>query len=604
MRKWKLIRDFKNAWFLLRICFKTAPLYTFWYMCDKIRNEIGIFVEHALAVYIVLSAVEFGRPFRGVAIFLLALFAFEILHMGLDAFRSFKLQPKAMPRIQQALKMKLFEKAREIDLESYDNPSFYNDYIMAINESDNQLDKILQTMENFVSSVTRILLYGGFFIAMDPISFIFVAVSFVLVVVVHNLIKKLNFKRDLEVVPIVRKAEYVQRVFYLPDYAKEIRLNPQIAEHFQQDHQKIYEEIIKTEKKYVKKFFILHWLKDYMFNVFVMNILYMSYLIYSALVLGRISIASVAVFYGAAWTFKNGVERISRTLVDIVDISRYVERIHVFLNKKPTIVSTENRSISHSQPAEIIFKNVSFRYSENAPYALYNINMTIKAGQKTAIVGYNGAGKSTLVKLIMRLYDPTEGEILFNGINIKEYNVDEYRRAIGVIFQDYKLFAASITENVLLDIEENGEINRGSTSLKKAGFAERLTEFEQGLNQQLTSEFVDDGVNLSGGEAQKVAIARAFYKDAPLIILDEPSSALDPIAEYHFNQTVIEAESDKTMVFISHRLSTTRISDAIIMMENGQIEEQGTHDSLLSSKGKYAQMWAAQTSRYSNISNE
>ena len=432
------------------------------------------------------------------------------------------------------------------------------------------------------------------------ISFIFVAVSFVLVLTMENIINKLNFKRNLEIVPIVRKAEYVQRVFYLPDYAKEIRLNPQASDFFQQDHQKIYEEIINIEKKYARKLFILHWLKSNLFNEFIMNILYMGYLVYSALVLGRISIASVAVFYGAAWGFKSGMERVSRTLVDIVDISRYVERIHVFLNKKPTIVSVENRAVNQSQPAEIVFKNVSFRYSENTSYALFNINMTIKAGQKTAIVGYNGAGKSTLVKLIMRLYDPTEGEILFNGINIKEYNVDEYRRAIGVIFQDYKIFAASITENVLLDLEENGVLNRVSTSLEKAGFAERLKEFEQGLNQSLTTEFVDDGVNLSGGEAQKVAIARAFYKDAPLIILDEPSSALDPIAEYHFNQTVIEAESDKTMIFISHRLSTTRISDAIFMMENGQIEEQGTHDSLLKSKGKYAQMWMAQTSRYSN----
>ena len=185
--------------------------------------------------------------------------------------------------------------------------------------------------------------------------------------------------------------------------------------------------------------------------------------------------------------------------------------------------------------------------------------------------------------------------MLLNGINIKSYNLDEYRHGIGVIFQDYKIFAATVKENVLLDTR-GGEV---ISALERASFSERLTSLPQGIETQLTTEFEDDGVNLSGGEAQKVAIARAFYKDAALIILDEPSSALDPIAEYQFNRAVTKASGAyKTMIFISHRLSTTRVSDKIFLLDNGNVAEFGTHTELISKNGKYAQMWKAQTSRY------
>ena len=594
----KLVNDFKNSWFLLSICFKAGPLFTTWYMIDKIRNEVAIFLEHTLAVFMVLNAVEFGRPFREVAFLLLALFVFEIIHLSVDAFRQYKLAPKAMPRIQQHLKVKLFAKASEIDLESYDNPEFYNDYIMAINESDKQIDRILMTMENFVSSITRILFTGGFFLVIDPLSSLFVIISFGLIFVMDITINKLTFKRQLEIVPITRKAEYIQRVFYMPDYAKELRLNPIAADRLQQDHDNVYDEIQRVEKKYASRLFILNWLKEYVFSEFILNALYMLYLVYSALVLGRISIGSVAVLFNSAWILRYTMNHISGTITDIVDISRYVDRIKVFLDKKATIVSCDNLLVDKNMPAQIELKNVSFRYSSEGPYALYRVNLKIVKGQKTAIVGYNGAGKSTLVKLIMRLYDPTEGEILFNGINIKNYDVNAYRQAVGVIFQDFKIFAATVMENVLLDLKENGDENRVSTSLEKAGFTKRLARLTLGLNQPLTAEFEEDGVNLSGGEAQKVAIARAFYKDSPLIILDEPSSALDPIAEYHFNKTVTLAGREKTMVFISHRLSTTRISDTIFLMEEGRVAEHGTHESLLLSEGRYAKMWEAQTSRY------
>jgi len=523
------------------------------------------------------------------------LFAAEVFHMWVDGYRQMKLAPKAMPVINQKMMERLFDKAREIDLESYDNPGFYNDYVMAINESGNQVDRVLATTERFVSSVTRILLAGGFFIVADPISFIFVLVSFLLLFFMETVVNKLNFKLTVMKNPIFRKFEYINRVFYLPDYAKELRLNPSAADKLQQDFAAINEEIQVIDKKYAPRLWLLNWLKDHLFSEFIMTSLFMLYLVFSAVVLERISIGSVVVFTSTAWMLRSGLSSFSRTVTDVVDISRYVDRIHVFLEKTAGIVSTENKPVPTGKVV-IELRNISFRYSEELPYVLRDVSLTIRAGEKAAIVGYNGAGKSTLVKLIMRLYDPTDGEILLNGMNIKKYNVEEYRRAIGVIFQDYKIFAATVRENVLLDIAYDEDVY---PALLQAGFAERLDSLANGFETNLTTEFEDDGVNLSGGEGQKVAIARAFYKDSPLIILDEPSSALDPIAEYHFNHAVTNAGSDKTMIFISHRLSTTRVSDRIFLLENGKLAESGTHGELLDMGGRYADMWAAQTASYS-----
>ena len=191
-----------------------------------------------------------------------------------------------------------------------------------------------------------------------------------------------------------------------------------------------------------------------------------------------------------------------------------------------------------------------------------------------------------------------EGEILLDGVNIKEYNVSEYRKKIGTVFQDFKIFAATIKENVLLDFEQKAEDDKVIEALKESGFATRLQSLNHGLFTNLTTEFEEDGINLSGGEGQKLAIARVFYSDTNLIILDEPSSALDPIAEYELNHSMLSAAKHKSVVFISHRLSTTRIADRIYMMEQGRIIEEGSHEYLLKLGGNYAKMWEVQAGHY------
>lgn len=227
-----------------------------------------------------------------------------------------------------------------------------------------------------------------------------------------------------------------------------------------------------------------------------------------------------------------------------------------------------------------------------------NINFSIHPGEKIAIVGYNGAGKTTLTKLLMRLYDVTDGEILLDSINIKEYSIKDYRDYFGAVFQDYKLFAGTVSENVMMDIVKKSDVPIVLDSLNQSGFSEKLNSFPQKEETMLTREFDKKGTGLSGSEAQKVAIARVFAKNCKIVVLDEPSSALDPISEYNLYHSMLNAAKEKSVVFVSQRLSTTRIADKIYMFEKGEIIERGSHDELMELNGKYAQMFNLQAEKY------
>lgn len=590
----KVIAD---NWFLFKLCFKAAPVCIILLIVEHIRNEIVVFMEFTFGLNYVLECAEFGRPFKDAAIFLVCLLAFVVLGLLFNAYLYQKIQMKSQPKIKQAIKEMMFRKAKEIDLACYDDPEFYNDYVLSVSEAENQVDRMFGVLWSLFTGITSVTLSGAFFIGNDPVSFIFVAVSFAASLLSGKALNKLNFKIRNEKNPYERKLGYVNRVFYLNDYAKEIRLNTEVSELLLKDFDETNDKSLEIDKRNAHRRFGLQFAKDYLCNNFLIDVIYMIYLVYSAAVLHRISYSNVAVMRGTANRMKNNMRRFSDTYPKMQEISLYVEKMQSFLSIEPKIISSENRSLPEN-PAEIELKNVSFGYNEKDGYILKNISMKIDPYSKIAIVGYNGAGKTTLIKLIMRLYDPNEGEILLDGVNIKKYDVEEYRRKIGTVFQDFKIFAATVKENVLLDFAENGSDNKVRTAIEKSGFSERLETLPGELNSNLTTEFEDDGVNLSGGEGQKLAVARVFYKDANLIILDEPSSALDPIAEYHLNHSMLTAAENKSVVFISHRLSTTRIADRIYMLENGRIIEEGSHFELLDRGGKYAEMWKVQAGQY------
>lgn len=249
---------------------------------------------------------------------------------------------------------------------------------------------------------------------------------------------------------------------------------------------------------------------------------------------------------------------------------------------------------------EFQFENVSFKYPGHDNYVLKNINLTIKNGMKLAVVGVNGAGKTTFIKLIMKLYEPTEGRILLNGVDIKEYNRQEYFKLFSPVFQNVECFAMPIYQNVSFADEENTDMDKVNAVLEQSGLKAKIDTYESGIHTNLLKIFDKKGIDLSGGEKQRLAMARALYKDGKVVILDEPTAALDALAEDRMYREFEDMIQNKTAIFISHRLGSTRFCDKIAMFEDGSVVEEGTHDELMKKDDKYAYMFRIQSQYYNN----
>ncbi len=276
---------------------------------------------------------------------------------------------------------------------------------------------------------------------------------------------------------------------------------------------------------------------------------------------------------------------------------KYVGDFRDFLDIKDEVQSEELVEIPIQKPYEVEFKNVSFKYPNSDRYIFRNFSIKIKPGQKLAIVGVNGAGKTTFVKLLTRLYSPTEGEILLNGINISKFNQEEYYKLFSVVFQEIKMFAFSVAENIAFT-DKNIDYERIMEAARKSCIKEKIDTLEKGLSTKVLKVIDENGIEFSGGENQKLALARALYKDGEVVILDEPTAALDPIAEHNIYMSFNDMVEDRTSVYISHRLSSTRFCDTIAFFEDGEIKELGTHDELMAKNGKYAYMFNIQAQYY------
>jgi ATP-binding cassette subfamily B protein len=274
----------------------------------------------------------------------------------------------------------------------------------------------------------------------------------------------------------------------------------------------------------------------------------------------------------------------------------YFQNLRDFFEYESTVKAGEKEA---GEFESIEFKNVSFKYPNTDKYSLQNLNLKINKGETVAVVGVNGAGKTTFVKLLLRFYDVTDGEILYNGVNIKEYDLDSLRSKFATVFQDYKTFALSVNENVICHECSDEEKEIAENALKQSGVWDKIKTLPNGADTVLTREFDDKGAGLSGGESQKTAVARMFARDFDIAILDEPSSALDPIAEYNMYENLIKATENKTVIYISHRLSSAVLSDRIIVLGGGTVIEAGSHNDLLAQGGEYARMFTLQASSYS-----
>ncbi|MBE5930568.1 MAG: ABC transporter ATP-binding protein [Lachnospiraceae bacterium] len=590
-------RMLSNNFFLLRLMFQGTPFYAFSIVVEAIRHNLVNFLEQTICVYLILDVIETRKSYTKV---LWVVGLFLLLDFGAAAISNLyeqKIKLKYLPIAQKKLKEMLYQKAGAVDLACYDDTEYYNDFMLSVSEADNAISRAEQLLRMIFGCITVLLCYGTFFATQDAFSILFVLVAFLLRTVFSNLLNKWRYTIRQTENPLLRKREYVKRIFYLQQYAKDLRLNKEAAGSMREEFDRVNEELYRLQKTMGKKSFLLEFTARYLMSGFMLDIVYVLYLIVRAVLTKTVSLSGVVVLYNSASNLRRGFSTVVDLGPHMVETGLYVEKIRSFLDRESNILNKKSCEIPEGAGV-LECRNVSFGYQKDC-LILRNVNLIIRAKEKVALVGYNGAGKTTLIKLLLRLYDPTEGEILLNGVDIRNYDVEEYRRYIGVVFQDFKLFAATVAENVVMDrVHADKDKSAILDAVTKSGFAPKFATFPIGLQQELTREFSDKGTDLSGGEAQKLAVARAFYKNAGLVFLDEPSAALDPIAEYQLNRAMKEVAKEKTVLSISHRLSTTRDADIIYVMEQGHVIEQGSHGELLKQGGVYATMWEAQASRY------
>ncbi len=589
-------RMLSNNYFLLRLFFQGTPLYALSIIVEAVRHNLVNFLEQTVCVFLILDVIEKGKPFQMV---LWVVGLFLVLDFGAAAISNLyeqRIKLKYLPIAQKKLKELLYRKAEAVDLACYDDTEYYDSFLLSVSEADDAVDRADELLRMVFGALTVLLCYGTFFATQDATSILFVLLTFVLRTIFSNMLNKWRYRIRQKEIPLERKREYIKRVFYLRDYAKGLRLNKEASGDLHREFEQVNEEIYQLQKTMGRKRFLLDFTAKYLASDFMLDIVYVVYLIGKVFLFGNLSLSSIVVLYNSA----SGLRRGFATVVDLgphmVETGLYVEKIRAFLGRDSMLHNQKKADIP-TEAGILECHNVCFEYQPGCPI-LQNVNLTIHAKEKAAVVGYNGAGKTTLIKLLLRLYDPTQGVILLNGVDIRDYDLKEYRRYIGVVFQDFKLFAASVAENVVMDRVKAEDESNIISAVKRSGFYEKLKELPGGLTQELTKEFSDEGTELSGGEAQKLAVARAFYKNAGMVFLDEPSAAMDPIAEYQLNQAMKEVAKEKTVLSISHRLSTTRDADVIYVMEHGRVIEQGNHVALLEKNGVYAAMWNKQAGQY------
>jgi len=417
-----------------------------------------------------------------------------------------------------------------------------------------------------------------------------------------NYKNKYEFKRYQEQAPNEKVLNYVSRMMYLPDGAKEIRLS-NVFSLMRKQYKEATDRNVKIAVKYAFVNATLNFLRiEFTFTVIFEGV--MIYAVYRNLVSKSISLAELTIMTSMMVAMTWILIRVFENVMEIMKNSMFINNLRGFLEYQEVIPEDQDGEIPSTEFESLEFRHVSFAYKENGKNTINNLSFTINKGQNIALVGHNGAGKTTIIKLLLRLYDPTEGMILYNGKDIRTYNLKAYREIFAATFQDFQMFGMTVKENVLMGRHYDNEDERVISALKKAGVYEKVQSLENGIDTMMTKEFDEDGAVLSGGESQKLAVARTFVKDAPMKVFDEPSSALDPIAEYDLFKNIMKEGTDHTMLFISHRLSSVKSCDKVFMLEKGALIEEGTHSELIAANGSYAQMYKKQAMNYLALENE
>ncbi|MCI7233519.1 MAG: ABC transporter ATP-binding protein/permease [Oscillospiraceae bacterium] len=441
-----------------------------------------------------------------------------------------------------------------------------------------------------ISIIIAIIIMTSF----DPLIILVIAVlSYIQFLYFEHIRKKDKKEMWDAMMPHWRKLEYMENVTTDFSYAKDIRLFG-MKKFLAKKQKDVYDEELR------------HWIKSRQYWIYnsifshsislVRQLIITGWLVYSVIA-KDLSIGNFTLYLASAGAFSNAINEVLSALSALRERSAHTDDYRSFMDI-PCDSGKDTIPVPKADKYVFTFENVSFKYKGQEKYALKNLNITIAAGEKLAVVGLNGAGKSTFIKLLLRLYDVTEGRILMNGTDIRRFDRAEYYRLFSPAFQDVTVFAFPMAENVSMSPPDETDKNKAEKCVREAGLGDKMDKLEKGIDTELLKVLYDDGVDLSGGEKQKLALARALYKGSDIIVLDEPTAALDALAEYRLYKSFNGLVGNRTAVYISHRLSSTRFCDRVAMFKDGEMTETGTHEELMAKNGDYAEMFRVQAQYY------
>lgn len=528
-----------------------------------------------------------------------------LLYVGMNIIKCFieqVIEPLSNTKLYYYIYEKVYKKSTSLGLEYFEDSDFYNQYTKALNSGNNYFSDSLNSLTGIITGIVASVFISYSIYSIDRILLIFVVFPLIGNFFLGRKLNAYFYKKYLENVPNDKVYNFVNRIMYLVDYAKEIRIS-NIFSVINDEYESATKNKVEINSKYAKPLAITIFVKTTVTftAIFEGTLCYASYI---GLTHHKITLSQVTVLSSVMVSAVFILTQLFDNMTLFHKSGVFIETIRGFLNYQSRLDELQEGIIPDKEIKEIEFRHVSFGYKDKE--IIHDLSFHYYGGEVLALVGHNGAGKTTIIKLLMRFYDPTDGIILLNGIDIREYDIKAYRQLFEAAFQDSKLFAMSIRDNIAIKNGKDDVIDETiiRDALSRVGLSDKVVTLKNGIDSILSKEFDQDGIILSGGETQKVEIARAFAQDAQIKIFDEPSSAFDPIVEHQLFKSIIGEKEKCSLIIISHRLSSTRLADRILVLEQGKLVEYGSFKELMELGGVYANLYRKQAEDYMALSEE
>ena len=534
-----------------------------------------------------------------VMMLIIFMFVFRILENLTSRLNSFVTRI-AGEKIVRYVKLQIMNKAKDLDLASFDRPEFYEKLENANREAGHRPIQVLNQTLNIFSNAIKLVSYIVILASAKDIWWMALVMAAIAIprAIINFSYRRKTFRYIRRRSKERRQMNYYSDLMVNKDMVKEIRMFD-LSDKFIERYDEAFSVYYKGLRSLIVRENIWHIVLAVISSVSSC----IMYLVIAGMVFeGDIMIGDYQLYTGALMTVSGSVVSLIELSASIYEGTLFIDNLIAYINEEKTVVPSVKtpEKIMHGKPHTIEFRNVSFAYPGSDRMVIKNVSLTLRPGETVVLVGLNGAGKTTFIKLLTRLYDPTEGEILLDGRNIKEYDIKELYGIFGIIFQDFGKYAVSVSENIKFgDVHrQNVDEEKVTDAARQANATDFISRLPDGYNTPLMRYFEENGIELSIGQWQKLAIARAFYSDSDILILDEPTASLDPMAEQEIFNQFDELRRDKMTIFVSHRLSSATIASKIVVLEYGELVEEGTHHELMEKHGRYYELFSTQASRY------